>query len=59
MTRITRRSIGRRYPRAPMELFAEDGGTRPPWWQAARGALRAERAPADAATALAVLASGA
>ena len=40
-------------------LFAEDGGARPPWWEAARGAQRAERAPADAAAALAVLSSAA
>ena len=30
-------------------LFAEDGGARPPWWEAARGAACAERAPADPA----------
>jgi pimeloyl-ACP methyl ester carboxylesterase len=33
-------------------LFAEDGGARPPWWQAARGAAVAEAAPADPPAAL-------
>jgi pimeloyl-ACP methyl ester carboxylesterase len=33
-------------------LLAEDGDARPPWWEAARGAARAEPAPADAAAAL-------
>jgi pimeloyl-ACP methyl ester carboxylesterase len=33
-------------------LFAEDGSARPPWWQAARSAARAETAPADPSAAL-------
>jgi hypothetical protein len=33
-------------------LLAEDGGARPPWWEAARGAARAEPAPSDPAAAL-------
>lgn len=33
-------------------LFAEDGGARPPWWEAARGAAKAEVAPGAPAAAL-------
>jgi hypothetical protein len=33
-------------------FFAEDGSVRPPWWEAARGAPRAESAPTDPADAL-------
>jgi pimeloyl-ACP methyl ester carboxylesterase len=40
-------------------LFAEDGGERPPWWQAAREAASAEAAPGDLAAALAKLRSAA
>jgi pimeloyl-ACP methyl ester carboxylesterase len=39
-------------------LLAEDGAARPPWWEAARGAARAERAPADAADAFRRLVAG-
>jgi pimeloyl-ACP methyl ester carboxylesterase len=37
-------------------LLAEDGTERPPWWEAAREASGAERAPADVGAALAHLA---
>jgi hypothetical protein len=37
-------------------LLAEDGAARPPWWEAAREAPGAERAPADVGAALAHLA---
>ena len=40
-------------------LFAEDGGARPPWWQAARAAASAESAPGDPARALQRLAAAA
>ena len=33
-------------------FFAEDGSLRPPWWEAARGAPRAESTPTDPADAL-------
>ena len=33
-------------------LLAEDGGARPPWWEAARGAAYAEPAPAEPRAAL-------
>jgi len=40
-------------------LLAEDGALRPPWWEAAREAAAALRAPADPRAGLAMLASGA
>jgi pimeloyl-ACP methyl ester carboxylesterase len=40
-------------------LFAEDGGAQPPWWEAARGATRAEAAPGNPAGALQRLLSAA
>jgi len=36
-------------------LLAEDGGARPPWWEAARGAASAETAPAEPGAALRLL----
>jgi hypothetical protein len=39
-------------------LLAEDGGARPPWWEAARGAAHAEAAPSDAAGGLRQLLGG-
>jgi pimeloyl-ACP methyl ester carboxylesterase len=38
-------------------LFAEDGATRPPWWEAARAAAQAEGAPSDPVAALRRLAA--
>jgi len=37
---------------ARLLLLAEDGGARPPWWEAARGAARAEAVPVEPASAL-------